>query len=49
MDWYTSLQTTIDLFFRYLPLIDMLAFLAIVILIFKKMMPKSRGKKRGFF
>lgn len=49
MDWYASLQTTIDMFFTYLPMITMLGGVAVIVLLIKKMMPKTRGKKGGLF
>lgn len=49
MDWYASLQATIDMFFAYLPIITMLGGVAVVILLIKKMLPKPKGSRKGLF
>jgi flagellar biogenesis protein FliO len=47
MDWYSSLQAFIDMFFNSLGSITVLGFIVIVILLVRKMTPKR--KKGGLF
>jgi hypothetical protein len=42
MDWYSSLQAFIDMYFTYLPTLTMLGFAAILMLLLRKMAPKTR-------